>query len=90
MKAKIVETDGKKTAVELLGLDPEESCFLVERQLVEPKFSRVLGVEIEKGEYLACTEQIDDVHYIYHVSIFYTDKYSHREFYYLYKLDTLR
>lgn len=71
MKAKIVETDGKKTAVELLGLDPEESCFLVERQLVDPKFSRIRGVEIEKGEYLACTEQIDDVHYIYQVSIFY-------------------
>lgn len=90
MKAKIVETDGKKTAVELFGLDPEETYSLVERQLVEPKFSRVRGVEIEKGEYLACTEQIDDVPYLYQVSIFYADKNFHREFYYLYKLESLR
>lgn len=90
MKAKIIETYGKRSVAELFGVVSEETCIVIDKQNLDHSYSRERVVEIEKGEYLACTEQVEDVPYLYQVSIFYADAVSHRDFYYLYKFDSIR
>lgn len=89
MNAKIVETDGKKTAVELFKVEPSMSVVTVELGSRE-SYARLTTVEIPKGEYLALTEKIDCKAYDYAVTIYFGEARRYHTTYYLYNLKDLR
>lgn len=90
MDAKIVEADGKKTAVELFKVEPSKmSCTVVEFG-GRDSYDRVYTAEIPKGEYLALTEKIDKKAYDYAVIICFGDRREYRLTYYLYEMKDLR
>lgn len=89
MDAKIVEADGKKTAVELFQVEPSKmSCTVVEFGY-RASLDRLTTVELPKGEYLALTEKIDKKAYQYAVTIYFGDRKEYRLTYYLYEMEDL-
>lgn len=90
MDVKIVEADGKKTAVELFQVEPSKMDCVVVEFGSRDSYDRLTTVEIPKGEYLALTEKIDKKAYQYAVTIFFGDRREYCLTYYLYEVKDLR
>jgi len=89
MDAKRIETDGKKTAVELFKVESSMRVLTVEFGGRDSN-GRLTTVEIPKGEYLALTNKIDKKAYDYAVTIYFGDRKEYGITYYLYELKDLR